>query len=1478
MASDSHRILQERANFSRLSRLLVDKGTEALRSAFDNVHSPTNLSAVLAANRKSLSRLKPRVINDSQWDLLFPPSGNPPDSKTFDVTLLTVLFRNICGLPSTGWIVMPLDTDRSLQANVTRIKLLRNEVYAHVTSTQVDSTTFQSLWQKIGQALVELNVPQKDVDDLKVCPLGPEEDVYVKMLENWEIQENECMKVLEKLNKEVNTIKERQLQEDKRMKVLECLNNEMKSMKETVKENWDGINQLRQNDNSKESDEDILRKLAKHNFKGKIRSKVKLFMHGTRQWLYRHVDNFVQTVSESRMLLLTAGPGFGKSVFAAKICEDYEEKGTLAASHFCDFDNSNLRDPMAMLQSLASQMCDNIDGFKEKLLDQLKRPHQVHNLKDAFKVYLQNPLDELELNESSLIVIDGLDESSVASKNEIVDLISNYFQDLPEYIKILVTSRPEITLAKLSGAQAIDIQNDNFDNNSDIQLYLKTCVPILARKRANFFSTGDIQVPRRNKCRDVYDMLCMKCEGSFLYAFYMQSELNKRDDLHTMTFQQIFQFLPQGMDSIYEAYFKRLEDELKHIKHGNVDVLRILEILAVSQGPLPLTFVMCAIGLAPDCRETKKIIGKINNTISCLLYVSNDMVTVFHKSVIDWLLVRGYKDHEYAVDIRNGNESLWLLCEQGFEEIRRTVFDFNGSESLRGDLKYALDHGFQHLMACKVEEKFFWSVDVVMIYVLLTVGKGRNKEYILNVWKEILQVATVLSNELRARISWHIVEMEILIQKALGTLFSSNLHNLSFYYLQSVFTHSPEGCFSDEEKKIAMLLSSKSRKFVQLTDMRDLEVSPLAIWAHPELKLIAAVGISHEKTMAAVAFKNGRISVLSVPSLIELWTYPTKYKRIACCVFVPNDSLVLFGKLGTALCTVKRKELPFLRGIYETFVSGAFSPNGNWLVTCNNSYTVKLWDVSRQCLLSSLNAEVHVNWCTFSSTGLYIIGDRKCNVEGLARADSESDEVDSRIADFAYDYDGNRCDWDYTYDELDSFCVWNAITWQRCDERNRADEFGQFQNRKCKHCFKFELSGERLVVDELSLMSPRNIITFVGKVDHNIYECGEVAAMVDDLLFCVDLSKFAVFKKLAAAQENRASRLSRPALVLWNSFSPDGSRFATCVSGGCIEIWDVYTNQIKQRFQSNHNVSLFACWWSEKFLFVFEFCDDVPNLSKYPVNRLEISFFENQQISLNHLVKDFKPLSAILDFSEGLLSFECGYTEPVKVLDVNGGERPQMISLTKIRPMMNITVSPGASFIFGGDTEFLMWKRIASKETGVYDLMEKEYSCEVFHQDFHDFSLYKYRRPKYRCYFRNDSKMAVVVDSEDYNLRCCIMDLMTGNCMMKSFYDSWRKSYVPRSQLFCIKSKILVVASLWALRFYDMDSGALLASSFLRFLTPEVLTQTKVSPKEDMIAFPKRNGDMMFVRLSIPPEPLLSNVKRDAAIRLEATLKGFKKD
>ncbi|XP_028402124.1 E3 ubiquitin-protein ligase DZIP3-like [Dendronephthya gigantea] len=576
---------------------------------------------------------------------------------------------------------MPPDTDRSEQANITRIKCYRNEVIAHVTTTRVDNSTFESLWKKIAQAIVELGVSQSDVDDLKKCPLGPEEEVYVQKLKDWKLHEDECIKMLATMT---------QIVEETRDGVnLLCQSLLKKSENETPQTSLKRTLSIPEDANPeknscKESGEDVLRKLAKHNFKNKIQKKVKLFLPGTREWLLREVDEWFCSIdSDSRIKLITAGPGFGKSVFAAKICEDFEKNGKLAACHFCDFSNSNLRDPMVMLESLASQMCKSLPSFKEQLLDQLGRRHQVQNLRDAFLIYLQNPLDELEIKEPRLVVIDGLDESAADNKNEIAHLIAEYFPELPECIKILVTSRPEISVAdlRLRDDQKTDISNVHDDNNLDLELYFKQCFPSLVGREVDKRELSDdfykdnlyFYRVRRNGIIILLSIFVAKCQGSFLYAYHFESGLKKRYDLKKITDNDVMEFLPEGLHSVYERYCKRLEDELNAIKHEKFDVLKILEMLAASEEDVPLTFVAQVFGLTPDCRETKDIINKINETISCLLYVSDDMLTAFHKSFIDWLLAKGYKDHQYTVKVDDGHRSLWLLCEKVFKGMVESV-------------------------------------------------------------------------------------------------------------------------------------------------------------------------------------------------------------------------------------------------------------------------------------------------------------------------------------------------------------------------------------------------------------------------------------------------------------------------------------------------------------------------------------------------------------------------------------------------------------------------------------------------------------------------------------------------------------------------------------------------------------------------------------------------------------------------------------
>lgn len=109
---------EEKTNGTRLGRLLIDGGTDVLRKFLDFVYpEPKFLADELINNYARFQTLRSRrvIFDDCQWEKLFPRSGDPPDSKKFDITLLHLLIREVCYLPepSNGWHKMPADDDET---------------------------------------------------------------------------------------------------------------------------------------------------------------------------------------------------------------------------------------------------------------------------------------------------------------------------------------------------------------------------------------------------------------------------------------------------------------------------------------------------------------------------------------------------------------------------------------------------------------------------------------------------------------------------------------------------------------------------------------------------------------------------------------------------------------------------------------------------------------------------------------------------------------------------------------------------------------------------------------------------------------------------------------------------------------------------------------------------------------------------------------------------------------------------------------------------------------------------------------------------------------------------------------------------------------------------------------------------------------------------------------------------------------------
>ena len=171
---------KETNNYARLRRLLVDVGSQVLRSTFDQIHPPVTLHKVMGSTSVHYATLKSlrkkKVLNPTQWGKLY-PSRSTVSSATFDITLLLVLLRNICGLnpPSTGWDCLPPATNISIADDIARVKYYRNSLIGYASQASMDDSSFSAYWQEVREALVRLGGAhfRSEIDNLEQDCMNP---------------------------------------------------------------------------------------------------------------------------------------------------------------------------------------------------------------------------------------------------------------------------------------------------------------------------------------------------------------------------------------------------------------------------------------------------------------------------------------------------------------------------------------------------------------------------------------------------------------------------------------------------------------------------------------------------------------------------------------------------------------------------------------------------------------------------------------------------------------------------------------------------------------------------------------------------------------------------------------------------------------------------------------------------------------------------------------------------------------------------------------------------------------------------------------------------------------------------------------------------------------------------------------------------------------------------------------------------------
>ena len=361
----------------------------------------------------------------------------------------------------------------------------------------------------------------------------------------------------------------------------------------------------------------------------------------------------------------------GKSVFASKFCTLANERKLLAACFFFQHHQARRNNPNVLVKTLVYQLCSNISCYKEKIKGILdKKSMLLMKAVDLFTYLILEPLHELPgtQDQKKIIVIDGLDECDFESQNELLKLVTSEFVKLPEWFGVIITTRPDQKiLRKLSKIKPVfHLDPEDPRNIGDIKIYL---TDVLKAKMLPEQLDSGVQ------------LMTKKSEGMFLYFHYAVEAIL---DKEMLTLKDLDALLPDGVDNYYGQNFQRL-----HTKLGKKKYQLLFQAITAARSDFPQELV------CPLLKVEKSEALQIIDTVSVLLPVRNGCLTIFHKSIKDWLI-----DEELAEDLAvnpiAGHSQVALICYAEFKTVKTNAIPIDELIS-KPIYKYAIENVVYHL-------------------------------------------------------------------------------------------------------------------------------------------------------------------------------------------------------------------------------------------------------------------------------------------------------------------------------------------------------------------------------------------------------------------------------------------------------------------------------------------------------------------------------------------------------------------------------------------------------------------------------------------------------------------------------------------------------------------------------------------------------------------------------------------------------------
>jgi tetratricopeptide (TPR) repeat protein len=403
-----------------------------------------------------------------------------------------------------------------------------------------------------------------------------------------------------------------------------------------------------------------------------VRGKIEQFTGRT--WLLPKVLDWWNR-NDERILLLTGGPGTGKSMIIAWLAgfgpepQDPIAAGRLTrlrtlvkAAHFCHCREIT---PSAFAENVANQLIANkVEGFAEALATLSPRAQftAIQNINTIAAGGLATGIhidlgalgDELSFDrgfieplkkfyasghsEPVLLLVDALDEAQTYTGQRTLPYLLSQLDDFPSQVRILATTREEPRVLKLfRGIKPFDLIRNAPPDVDDVRMYTKERLTELAL------------VSDSNR-RPFAERLYKQADGVFLYAAMVLDELLERS---IVEFPDLTTYpLPKGLSGLYREFLNRELGKDEQVWSERYRPL--LGVIAVAQDE-GLTIEQLTNIVKHDRDEVGDTLRR------CKQYLSGDLpdgpFRPFHKSFADFLL-EDKDNFDYHIDSKTAHQQI----------------------------------------------------------------------------------------------------------------------------------------------------------------------------------------------------------------------------------------------------------------------------------------------------------------------------------------------------------------------------------------------------------------------------------------------------------------------------------------------------------------------------------------------------------------------------------------------------------------------------------------------------------------------------------------------------------------------------------------------------------------------------------------------------------------------------------------------------